>query len=516
MPLNPNIALSGVQPQVQNPIQSVGALMQLKGQMSENVLRQAQAQKAQADVQTAQVAQQNALKQQGEQKTFQSTLATNGGDWNKTFDDLAKAGTVSPVLLDAIKSKHAETIKNVSLGDAEDIKLHNSRLQSMGSSIAGILQLPADQQAAAYASYRARALADPQLAQDAPQLREQWDPGWGKQTQWMGTATQQVNEAALKQKEADIKDAAEKRAVDAFAETLRKAKADATHAEQVTAGTVPITPEQKAVNDRALQTATETARHNKAEESIAGVRETREAKALALRTGGSLSQLSDSQKALSAKVAEGDMTIEQLNRLPDKEAIIAGALEINPDWTRNAAATKKAFTDPASKQSQNLGTISRIVGHIGRFEKNSDALGLSPSMLTGVSLTGTAAAVSNDAHAIAGELEKLVSGGVGSVGQVHEWMNELKSSRAGIRKAAIDEISKLIGSQYEGMQQTYKAGTGRELPLEKFVSPEGRQWMADKGIAGMSSTGMIRARDQDGKLHEAKAGTPLPPGWKAE
>jgi hypothetical protein len=162
--------------------------------------------------------------------------------------------------------------------------------------------------------------------------------------------------------------------------------------------------------------------------------------------------------------------------------LVAGAIAKNPNWTPQTYATKKAFEDPQSKQSQNLGTISRIVGHIGRFEKNSNKLGVSPSFLTGVNLSGLAAATHEDAHAISAELEKLVSGGVGTEGQVKAWQNSLTSSNPQIRQSAIDEISQLIGSQYEGMSQTYKTTTGSDLPIEKYVSPAGREWMKAKGI----------------------------------
>jgi len=203
---------------------------------------------------------------------------------------------------------------------------------------------------------------------------------------------------------------------------------------------------------------------------------------LAQKQGGPLSSLSASQRAIAQKLADGDFNPQELGRFTDKESLLAGAMEINPDWTRQAYATKKAFTDPQSRQSQNLGTVSRIVEHIGRFEKNSDALGLSPSMLTGTNLTGNAAAVRQDAHAISAELEKLVSGGVGTEGQIKSWQSALTSSRADIRKAAIDEISQLVGGQFVGMNQTYKAALGKDLPLDKFTSQDSKEWLRKNGI----------------------------------
>jgi hypothetical protein len=100
----------------------------------------------------------------------------------------------------------------------------------------------------------------------------------------------------------------------------------------------------------------------------------------------------------------------------------------------------------------------------------------------GVNLTGNQASLNEDAHAISGELEKLVSGGVGSEGQTQAWQKALHSPSPEARQKAINEISQLVGGQYEGMNQTYKSAIGSDLPIEKYVSPAGQQWMKTKGI----------------------------------
>lgn len=214
-------------------------------------------------------------------------------------------------------------------------------------------------------------------------------------------------------------------------------------------------------------------------------------------------QLAPAQQAIADKLATGDFNPTLLARRPDGEALIRAAIAKNPNWTPQTYATKKAFEDPQSKQSQNLGTISRIVGHIGRFEQNSKDLGVSPSMLIGVNLTGKAAATQEDAHAIAAELEKLVSGGMGTEGQTQSWAKALTSTRPDIRQQAVDEISQLIGSQYEGMNQTYKTTVGSDLPIEKYVSSNGRAWMSSKGI---SAGGNVPPHLVPAAAHAYKAG----------
>jgi hypothetical protein len=198
--------------------------------------------------------------------------------------------------------------------------------------------------------------------------------------------------------------------------------------------------------------------------------------------GDALGGLSGANLAIAQKLASGDFNPAQLGRIPGKEAIMAGAIAINPAWTPQLYATKQDYTDPKGKNAQNLATISRIVGHIGRYETNSKNLGWAPAFSLGTNLGGTAAALGEDAHALSGELEKLVSGGVGSEGQIKQWQTDLRSAYPKVRQQAVDEVSQLIGSQYEGMQQTYKAGTGMDLPVAKYVSPAGQQWLRTKGI----------------------------------
>lgn len=198
--------------------------------------------------------------------------------------------------------------------------------------------------------------------------------------------------------------------------------------------------------------------------------------------GDVLGQMSPANQAIAQKLAVGEFDPAQLGRLPGKEQIIAGAIAMNPAWTPQVYATKKSFTDPEKTQAKNLATISRIVGHIGRFESNSQEIGFAPAYAAGMNVTGQQNKLNEDAHAVSGELEKLVSGGVGSVEQTREWQKSLHSPSADARQKAIDEISQLIGSQYEGMNQTYKSAVQTDLPIEKYVTPAGRAWMKSKGI----------------------------------
>jgi hypothetical protein len=51
-----------------------------------------------------------------------------------------------------------------------------------------------------------------------------------------------------------------------------------------------------------------------------------------------------------------------------------------------------------------------------------------------------------------------------------------------VRQQAVNEISQIIGSQFEGMNAQYKAQTQEDLPLGKYVSPVGREWLKKNNI----------------------------------
>lgn len=242
------------------------------------------------------------------------------------------------------------------------------------------------------------------------------------------------------------------------------------------------TPAESVTSDQAAQREADAEKDRKITQGFEGQRVALSQKEYQQKYGDVLGQMSPNNRAIAEKVASGEFDPAQLGRMPGKEAILAGAMAINPAWTPQIYAAKKSFTDPGQIQAKNLGTISRIVGHIGQFEQNSQNMGFAPAYAMGVSRTGDQNKLNEDAHAISGELEKLVSGGVGSAGQTRQWMDSLHSPSAEARQKAVDEISQLVGSQYESMNQTYKSAVGTDLPISKYVTPAGQAWMKSKNI----------------------------------
>jgi hypothetical protein len=218
--------------------------------------------------------------------------------------------------------------------------------------------------------------------------------------------------------------------------------------------------------------------------------------------GDPLQSLSGAQLEMAKKYASGDFKLPPAgSRAPGAQAIRQAALALNPNLSDDTFTVKHDFNDPSKPGGKNLATMARIAGHIGRFEKNSGAMGTleSGAYGMGATLTGTQKATSEDAHAIAAELEKLTSGGVGSKEQTQGWQTALKSSSASVRQKAVNEISQIIGSQFEGMNAQYKAQTQQDLPLDKYVSPAGREWLKKNNI------------NVSGTAEAPKASTAAPP-----
>jgi hypothetical protein len=220
--------------------------------------------------------------------------------------------------------------------------------------------------------------------------------------------------------------------------------------------------------------------------------------------GDALANISPNNKAIGDKLAAGEIKIPDITRLPGKEQIMAYAYLKNPGLTDFTFDTKNSFTNPDRKQAQNLGTISRIVGHIGRFESNSQQMGMAPGYAMGMNVTGRQNALNEDAHALSAELEKLLSGGVGAVEQTREWQKSLHSPSPAARQQAVDEISQLVGSQYEGMNQTYKAAGLGDLPISKYVTPAGQAWMKSKGI-NVGGAATVKMAAPDGSVSDVPA-----------
>jgi hypothetical protein len=539
MALDPSIPLSFKAPEPASPLASIGQLMQMRGLASEVALRGAQTEQAQANTTDIQAQAQGRQRDLADQQTLQQAMgdadhpeykaAAAKGDFS--FLD----GKVQPASQLKFATAQLGKIKEQAAVDSTTLANTQAYHKQLGDTIFGLSQLPVEDRAGAAASAigelsklpGAKKLADLSTMDFSDAGLKKYAADNNAATEYWGavntqkTAQQKIDtDAALAQKDlgqgaagqASALETRSKMADQQYGQAVQSIASNppkdaqaysdlvdslphATAARMLAAMPIAnydpakaaallsrsaLTPEQAATTAQAQAREAETLRHNRVDESTAGGRLAVERQRLAQTTGGV--QLNPAQQSIAQKLADGEFNPAQLTRFPDKEALVAGAIAINPNWSPQTYATKRAFTDPQAKQSQNLGTISRIVEHIGRFESNSSKMGFAPVFAMGTNLSGDAAALHSDSKGISAELEKLLAGGVGTEGQTKAWEKALTSPLEAVRKGAIDEISQLIGGQYAGMNQSYKAGTGKDLPQDQFVSPHGREWLQSNGI----------------------------------
>lgn len=556
MPLDPSIPLA-FKPTVaaESPIATVSHLMQMRGMASEVALRNAQTEniEAQAEGRRAEMNEQNIIRDA--MKDPEIAKQIGGGDFS------ALNGRVSIGTLDKMTKSATDHHKDLATATKTDLENRNTALESIYQSVNGLRSLkdPASinqaipslvQQLTADGTFKNAKIDPAQIPTSITSIDDL--------NQWLASTNllQGANKAALATKTAEgaakapyEKTVTTDKGIMGFNPESGKYDIEVGQAPEKKANAPATITTDKGI----FQFNPESDRYDIAVGGAPPKGDSAEARFESefLRThpGATIAQaqranklnqhiaapgdgpavpLNHDQQSIAEKLASGDFDPRQLTRIKNKEGIIAAAIDINPDWTPNSYATKRAFTDPQGKQSQNLGTIARIVEHIGRFESNSAKMGTAPVYAMGYNTSNDASALRTDTKGISAELEKLLAGGVGTEGQTKAWESALNSPIESIRKGAIDEISQLIGGQYTGMNQSYKAGTGKDLPQEQFVSGHGRAWLQKNGInvtgsasgapapaqPAAASGGMIEATDDKGVIHHAPAGSALPPGWK--
>jgi hypothetical protein len=471
--LNPNIILSiGQNAQQQQPPNLLGQYQAMQQIQANKLAMQAQ----QQNYQTAglkQQEQQMALQQQQvaaqQQQQLVALLQKHGGDVDKAAQEAIANGNTQGFALQKnaqeAKDLVAKTQKDTEEAAKNHLETQQKGLDRIGAMASRVLSTSPELQGVAYQGVRAQAQA--LRIPGADQLPPVWDES-------AKAALQNIQQGSIT-------------AADQIKQKLEAGRDVETGRHNQAQETQAATNETNLQGYRGAEVENMNAsRQLEAKRvGIEGARLGLEKQRYGQQFGDPLQGISQAQMNMAQKYANGDFKLPPAgSRVPGAQAIRQAALALNPNLSDDTFTVKHDFNDPSKTGGKNLATIGRIVGHIGRFEKNSGAMSAmeSGSFGMGATVTGTQKATAEDAHAIAAELEKLTSGGVGSVEQTRSWQNALKSSSAGVRQKAVDEISQLIGSQYESMNQTYKAQTQEDLPLTKYVTPAGRQWLQAKGI----------------------------------
>lgn len=220
------------------------------------------------------------------------------------------------------------------------------------------------------------------------------------------------------------------------------------------------------------------------------------------------------------QIANGDVkALSQARQNPLARAVMARVYEINPKYSDSLYSMTQALrSDKPNSMGANVGRLGTAVLHADSALNNSNKLGFSEGLLTGVGTAGTAA-YKQDAEFLTGEIGQFVTGGKLTVDEGNKISKDLMSSRQGVRDSALHQILDLSGGKLKSQMEQFKNATQTDFPTERvFNDPAISGALQKHGIIGRSSQGgaMIRATDLQGVVHQAPAGTPLPAGWKAQ
>lgn len=184
------------------------------------------------------------------------------------------------------------------------------------------------------------------------------------------------------------------------------------------------------------------------------------------QTGNAFLQTLDPNVASQVKaIAAGDVAMPN-NRSNQGMALRNAVLNYDPTYTDARYKGKNAFK--TGKDADTIRQSSAMLEHLERSLSNSDALGTSPSLATGSTLSGAAGAYRKDIDFYTGELGKLITNGSTTEGEAHRLLQGLQSPFAGIRRDALNEMTNLAKGNINAQAQKYKNSTGMDLKPEEW------------------------------------------------
>lgn len=283
-----------------------------------------------------------------------------------------------------------------------------------------------------------------------------------------------------------IKSAQEKRAaaaaqrdVDLHPDKVRQVAAEAQSAEDKAAGRAPIQPHEQAQLDLQQRGLEETAAHNRATQDNA---------------------------AALLRVSQGRLGVEQQHLGIAKQIYDqtygSGAnpalVGVEPKLRTAAATAAQKAADEYTKAVESTGNFKSIID----LARSGNKVAYSYAPTTGVMTINTANGVKRVNIA---EIKSF--GGAGSaIDRVEGWLGK-QATGASIPKDILDNMEQVNKSVSDNAGTNYNTKLGG-------INQNYRSNFQPVKVAEQSKP--IRARDQQGNLHEAPAGTALPAGWKEE
>lgn len=469
-----------------NPLQQYAQAIQIQGQQQQQQMGAVQLQQAKQT--------------QQDQQTVRKAFMDSNGDLDQAIKLSAQRG-VSPAMLTQLQ-QHALDVKT-KLQSLQTEQLKNMATQNDNARglIQPIVSAPPEKQAEMYAAARQTALQNPQAygITDPNQIPEQFPGADALKTQialHQGGAAQAAQ--AIKERE-----------VTAAEQTAQSRVTGANTASQRLQAEMPGGAMQP-VEQKELS-AYQAGNPGKTPVDFMKFKASLAPQAQIAVQGGAVGD------GLAQSVASGNMKISDVltarTPLPIRKQFLNQVLAINPQYKSFdfdiEKGVAKDFT--SGKSAQNLTAFNTAIDHAKQLDKAIDQLNngnVTPFNDLGNTL---GAKLGNDAttnfnvikNALSGEISKVFKGGQATDAEIHavqapfDSANSPQQLRGAIRQAVF-----LMNSKRNALQEQYSKGSKAQPNFG--------------GDQQTPTSGMIQARDPQGKLHQAPAGTALPAGWKLE
>lgn len=498
------LAALAINTQGPSPLETATRAVQLKSLLGQ---QQQQAQMRPIELQQAQLAlQQQQLQVQDQQAATRAMQEWDGKDLNELPQLMKKNGASFQAVTGAqahildMHAKAAQAIKADADAAKTQFDTENEKNQHLIAGLDNVLSLPPDQQAAALEKEKQLAISnnwlDPQHAQAITYQSPEQLLSLKKTLQGQAafTAEQSKNAETEKAKQ----DAA-----------LAQMKANQLKQQEASGGAVGTGLDVQEANSWLKKHPGKDL--SDYQDYI---------KSLPIRVQSGL--LSDQAKQMAAETYAATGALPAGMRSPAMSAGILNAAAAGPGGAPNIAANKAAYGANAAsfKQIQetfdNVNAFENTAGkNLDLFLKQADKVSdagskflNTPLRLITRDMVGTADMAAFDAARTTAltEIAKVLNSPKGagvlsdSARAEAEGLIGKNATLASIRSAA-----NILKQDMANRHQAY---------ADQIEAIKGR--ISGKASTTPSTTGMIFARDPQGKLHQAKAGTPLPKGWKLE
>ena len=197
---------------------------------------------------------------------------------------------------------------------------------------------------------------------------------------------------------------------------------------------------------------------------------------------------------------------------------------LDPQWNEQRAQLRKAYT--VGPQSKEINAINTAVGHVGVMNDAIDALnngdvkvlnaiGNRLGVETGQDPVTTFNTI---VHRVGPEIAKAYIGAGGSAGERGSDEKDFDPSLGPKQlRSNVAITAELLRSKISSLANQWDENKSTGMPSfqERFIMPAAQQTIDRLSPQGANTGGgnRIYARDPQGKLHFAAAGTAFPAGW---